>query len=169
MNCWTTLQFSPSLYQFLASKIYCHRCASMRSRNGRYSVFPLNWPMASKLGSKGVSCFMNDINLLQKLLTNLYRYGLVTEQKKGAYKYFVDLGDRMEVATARTTYVDEVCRIDFFCVRFSDGSIRIEKLKSRNQKSSTVPNLVQVQQTKQKMTKSTLLASVLASSRMDIA
>ncbi|KAG6865389.1 hypothetical protein C0991_002970 [Blastosporella zonata] len=34
-------------------------------------------------------------------------YGLVTEQKKGAYKYFVDLGDRMEVATARTVYVDE--------------------------------------------------------------
>jgi len=58
---------------------------------------------------------MNDINLLQKLLTNLYRYGLVTEQKKGAYKYFVDLGDRMEVATARTTYVDEVCRIFFLC------------------------------------------------------
>jgi len=57
----------------------------------------------------------------------------------------------------------------FFCVRFSDGSIRIEKLKLRKQKSSTVPNLVQVQQTKQKTTKSTLLASVLASSRMDIA
>ncbi|KAG6816666.1 hypothetical protein H0H87_004026 [Tephrocybe sp. NHM501043] len=34
-------------------------------------------------------------------------YGLVTEQKKGMYKYFVDLGDRMEVATVRTVYVDE--------------------------------------------------------------
>ncbi|KAJ7886723.1 SPOC like C-terminal domain-containing protein [Mycena leptocephala] len=34
-------------------------------------------------------------------------YGLVTEQKKGAYKYFVDLGERMEVATVRTAYVDE--------------------------------------------------------------
>ncbi|KAJ6615653.1 Ku DNA-binding complex Ku70 subunit [Mycena sp. CBHHK59/15] len=34
-------------------------------------------------------------------------YGLVTEQKKGAYKYFVDLGERMEVATVRTVYVDE--------------------------------------------------------------
>ncbi|KXN91753.1 ATP-dependent DNA helicase II subunit 1 [Leucoagaricus sp. SymC.cos] len=34
-------------------------------------------------------------------------YGLVTEQKKGSYKYFVDLGDRMEVATSRTAYVDE--------------------------------------------------------------
>lgn len=36
------------------------------------------------------------------------RYGLVTEQKKGEYKYFVDLGDSMEVATVRTTYIDEV-------------------------------------------------------------
>ncbi|KAJ8592867.1 Ku DNA-binding complex, Ku70 subunit [Rhizopogon salebrosus TDB-379] len=34
-------------------------------------------------------------------------YGLVTEQKKGAYKYFVDLGDRMEVANSRTVYLDE--------------------------------------------------------------
>src|SRR5882757_10681031 len=34
-------------------------------------------------------------------------YGLVTEQKKGTYKYFVDLGDRMEVAVVRTTYIDE--------------------------------------------------------------
>ena len=36
-------------------------------------------------------------------------YGLVTEQKKGTYRYFVDLGDRMEVAESRTAYVDEVC------------------------------------------------------------
>ncbi|KAJ7068801.1 SPOC like C-terminal domain-containing protein [Mycena amicta] len=34
-------------------------------------------------------------------------YGLVTEQKKGSYKYFVDLGERMEVATVKTSYVDE--------------------------------------------------------------
>ncbi|KAF9219431.1 Ku DNA-binding complex, Ku70 subunit [Gyrodon lividus] len=34
-------------------------------------------------------------------------YGLITEQKKGAYKYFVDLGDRMEVANSRTVYLDE--------------------------------------------------------------
>ncbi|KIK96288.1 hypothetical protein PAXRUDRAFT_826120 [Paxillus rubicundulus Ve08.2h10] len=34
-------------------------------------------------------------------------YGLVTEQKKGSYKYFVDLGDRMEVANSRTVYLDE--------------------------------------------------------------
>ncbi|KAF9231369.1 SPOC like C-terminal domain-containing protein [Melanogaster broomeanus] len=34
-------------------------------------------------------------------------YGLITEQKKGLYKYFVDLGDRMEVANSRTVYLDE--------------------------------------------------------------
>ncbi|KAK0199409.1 SPOC like C-terminal domain-containing protein [Desarmillaria ectypa] len=34
-------------------------------------------------------------------------YGLVTEQKKGAYRYFADLGDRMEVANVRTSYIDE--------------------------------------------------------------
>ncbi|KAI9457031.1 SPOC like C-terminal domain-containing protein [Boletus coccyginus] len=34
-------------------------------------------------------------------------YGLITEQKKGSYKYFIDLGDRMEVANSRTTYLDE--------------------------------------------------------------
>ncbi|KAH7884884.1 SPOC like C-terminal domain-containing protein [Phlebopus sp. FC_14] len=34
-------------------------------------------------------------------------YGLVTEQKKGSYKYFVELGDGMEVAESRTVYVDE--------------------------------------------------------------
>ena len=32
----------------------------------------------------------------------------MTEQKKGSYKYFIDLGDRMEVATVSTNYVDEV-------------------------------------------------------------
>ncbi|TFY53984.1 hypothetical protein EVJ58_g9130 [Rhodofomes roseus] len=35
-------------------------------------------------------------------------YGLITEQKKGSYKYFVDLGDRMDVVNSRTVYVDEV-------------------------------------------------------------
>ena len=36
------------------------------------------------------------------------RYGLITEQRKGSYKYFIDLGDRMEVVEPRTAYVDEV-------------------------------------------------------------
>ncbi|KAI0763322.1 ku70-like protein [Trametes elegans] len=34
-------------------------------------------------------------------------YGLITEQKKGAYRYFADLGDRMEPVTSRASYVDE--------------------------------------------------------------
>lgn len=34
-------------------------------------------------------------------------YGLVTEQRKGPYLYFIDLGDKMEVARSRTVYVDE--------------------------------------------------------------
>ncbi|KAL5485891.1 KU70 [Sanghuangporus weigelae] len=34
-------------------------------------------------------------------------YGLVTEQKKGNYKYFMDVGDRLEVVEPKTLYVDE--------------------------------------------------------------
>lgn len=32
----------------------------------------------------------------------------MTEQKKGAYKYFRDEGDHMEIANSRTSYIDEV-------------------------------------------------------------
>lgn len=41
------------------------------------------------------------------LVIGIKGYGLVSEQKRGAYKYFVDLGDRMEVVESRTSYVDE--------------------------------------------------------------
>jgi len=63
------------------------------------------------------------------------RYGLVTEQKKGAYKYFVDLGDRMEVATVRTVYVDEVSFILHLSAQLSRtrpnvSTYRIDKLRS---------------------------------------
>ncbi|KAF8599114.1 Ku DNA-binding complex, Ku70 subunit [Ceratobasidium sp. AG-I] len=34
-------------------------------------------------------------------------YGLVTEQKKGTYRYFANMGKSIEEATAKTTYVDE--------------------------------------------------------------
>ncbi|KAI1792117.1 ku70-like protein [Ganoderma leucocontextum] len=34
-------------------------------------------------------------------------YGLITEQKKGAYRYFADVGGKIEVVTSRTSYVDE--------------------------------------------------------------
>lgn len=42
-------------------------------------------------------------------------YGLVAEQRKGAYKYFADLGDRMEVAESRTAYVDEASMGQLIC------------------------------------------------------
>ncbi|KAF8149083.1 SPOC like C-terminal domain-containing protein [Crassisporium funariophilum] len=51
--------------------------------------------------------FSIPLQLAKDFTIGVKGYGLVTEQKKGAYKYFVDLGDRMEVATVRTTYVDE--------------------------------------------------------------
>ncbi|KAH8986239.1 SPOC like C-terminal domain-containing protein [Lactarius hatsudake] len=41
------------------------------------------------------------------LIIGIKGYGLVSEQKRGAYKYFVDLGDKMEVVDSRTSYVDE--------------------------------------------------------------
>lgn len=46
--------------------------------------------------------------VMSRLSSRLYRYNLVSEQRKGAYKYFADLGDRMELANSRTVYVDEV-------------------------------------------------------------
>ncbi|KAH9917274.1 ku70-like protein [Fomitopsis serialis] len=39
-------------------------------------------------------------------------YGLITEQKRGAYKYFAELGGRMEVANSRTVYVDEDTQVE---------------------------------------------------------
>ncbi|KAJ3512006.1 hypothetical protein NLJ89_g3774 [Agrocybe chaxingu] len=51
--------------------------------------------------------FSIPFELANGLKIGIKGYGLVTEQKKGSYKYFVDLGDRMEVATVKTTYVDE--------------------------------------------------------------
>jgi ATP-dependent DNA helicase 2 subunit 1 len=52
--------------------------------------------------------FSIPFELASGLIIGIKGYGLITEQKKGAYKYFVDLGDRMEVVESRTTYVDEV-------------------------------------------------------------
>ncbi|KAI9001483.1 ku70-like protein [Trametes punicea] len=34
-------------------------------------------------------------------------YGLITEQKKGTYRYFADRGDKVEPVVSRTAYVDE--------------------------------------------------------------
>ncbi|KIM88015.1 hypothetical protein PILCRDRAFT_3721 [Piloderma croceum F 1598] len=41
------------------------------------------------------------------LVIGVKGYGLVIEQKKGAYKYFVDLDDRIEVAGVKTLYLDD--------------------------------------------------------------
>ncbi|KAH7910526.1 SPOC like C-terminal domain-containing protein [Hygrophoropsis aurantiaca] len=51
--------------------------------------------------------FSVQFELSKGLVLGIKGYGLVTEQKKGVYKYFVDLGDRMEVAGSRTVYLDE--------------------------------------------------------------
>ncbi|KAJ7228183.1 SPOC like C-terminal domain-containing protein [Mycena pura] len=51
--------------------------------------------------------FSIPFKLADGLTIGVKGYGLVTEQKKGAYKYFVDLGERMEAAVVRTAYVDE--------------------------------------------------------------
>lgn len=53
--------------------------------------------------------FSIPFELAKGLIIGIKGYGLVTEQKKGAYKYFVDLGDKMEVVESRTMHVDEVC------------------------------------------------------------
>jgi len=38
----------------------------------------------------------------------LYRYGLVTEQKKGTYRLFYDAGDQLEPVSVKAMYIDEV-------------------------------------------------------------
>jgi len=51
--------------------------------------------------------FSIPFELAPGLVIGIKGYGLVTEQKRGAYKYFVDLGDKMEVVESRTMHVDE--------------------------------------------------------------
>ncbi|VDC04946.1 unnamed protein product [Peniophora sp. CBMAI 1063] len=53
------------------------------------------------------SHFSINFQLGEGFVIGVKGYGLVAEQKKGAYKYFADLGDRMEVVDTRTAYVDE--------------------------------------------------------------
>ena len=38
----------------------------------------------------------------------------MTELKKGSYQYFVDLGDRLEIAISKTVYVDEASQFIWF-------------------------------------------------------
>ncbi|KAF5345659.1 hypothetical protein D9757_014209 [Collybiopsis confluens] len=51
--------------------------------------------------------FSVPFELAKGLTIGVKGYGLVTEQKKGEYKYFVDLGDRLEPAVIKTTLLDE--------------------------------------------------------------
>ena len=51
-------------------------------------------------------------------------YGLVSEQKKGSYRYFVDLGDRLEAVEPKTVYVDDVgLRLSFFFCYLNKSSL----------------------------------------------
>ncbi|KAF9072547.1 ku70-like protein [Rhodocollybia butyracea] len=51
--------------------------------------------------------FSIPLELAQGFTIGVKGYGLVTEQKRGDYKYFVDLGDRLEVALPKTGLLDE--------------------------------------------------------------
>lgn len=51
--------------------------------------------------------FSVPFELAENFLIGVKGYGLVTVQKKGAYKYFVDLGDRMELAESRTVWLQQ--------------------------------------------------------------
>ncbi|TCD61340.1 ATP-dependent DNA helicase II subunit 1, partial [Steccherinum ochraceum] len=52
--------------------------------------------------------FSLPLELASEFVIGVKGYGLVTEQKKGSYRYFIDLGDRMEVVESKTTYLDNV-------------------------------------------------------------
>ncbi|KLO17356.1 ku70-like protein [Schizopora paradoxa] len=53
------------------------------------------------------SLFSIPFELAEGLVIGVKGYGLVTEQKKGQYKYFMDLGDRWVPAESKTLYMDE--------------------------------------------------------------
>ncbi|KAI5122729.1 hypothetical protein M0805_009814 [Coniferiporia weirii] len=53
------------------------------------------------------SLFNLPFELAEGFVIEVKGYGLVTEQKKGNYKYFMDTGDRLEVVEPKTSYVDE--------------------------------------------------------------
>ncbi|THH23094.1 hypothetical protein EUX98_g8084 [Antrodiella citrinella] len=52
--------------------------------------------------------FSIPLELASEFVIGVKGYGLVTEQKKGTYRYFVDVGHKMELAGSRTTYVDNI-------------------------------------------------------------
>lgn len=58
------------------------------------------------------SQFSLPLELADGFVIGVKGYGLVTEQRRGSYLYFMDLGDRMEVANSRTAYLDEARQTD---------------------------------------------------------
>ncbi|KIK60138.1 hypothetical protein GYMLUDRAFT_200779 [Collybiopsis luxurians FD-317 M1] len=53
------------------------------------------------------SHFNIPFELAKGLTIGVKGYGLVTEQKKGEYRYFVDMGDRLEPAVVKSAVLDE--------------------------------------------------------------
>ncbi|EKM57865.1 uncharacterized protein PHACADRAFT_116276 [Phanerochaete carnosa HHB-10118-sp] len=51
--------------------------------------------------------FSVPFELAENFVIGVKGYGLVTAQKKGSYRYFVDLGDRMELAESRTVWLQK--------------------------------------------------------------
>ncbi|PCH42686.1 ku70-like protein [Wolfiporia cocos MD-104 SS10] len=51
--------------------------------------------------------FSVPMQLAEGFVIGVKGYGMITERKKGSYKYFADLGDRMEVVQSKTKYIDE--------------------------------------------------------------
>ncbi|TFK24811.1 Ku DNA-binding complex, Ku70 subunit [Coprinopsis marcescibilis] len=51
--------------------------------------------------------FSVPLHLAEGFTIGVKGYALITEQKKGSYKYFVDTGGRMALANVKTVYVDE--------------------------------------------------------------
>ncbi|KAJ3554418.1 hypothetical protein NM688_g3122 [Phlebia brevispora] len=50
--------------------------------------------------------FSIPFELAENFVIGIKGYGLVTEQKKGSYRYFADLGDRMAPVATRSAYID---------------------------------------------------------------
>ncbi|KAF8631983.1 hypothetical protein AX15_002093 [Amanita polypyramis BW_CC] len=53
------------------------------------------------------SLFSIPFHIAEGFTIGIKGYGLVTEQRKGSYQYFIDLGDRLEISNNKTVYVDE--------------------------------------------------------------
>lgn len=80
------------------------------------AIFSIPFELADGfvIGVKGYGehdhdCAIIDADIFMWLIFIIFaRYGLVTEQKKGDYKYFIDSGDHLEAVEPKTLYVDKV-------------------------------------------------------------